>query len=58
MTNPHSVRVDLGFKVNLSTVAAAFDFHGVLLREWGLAESADYRASILSDERLLTSGLF
>lgn len=28
VTNPHSLRVDLGFKGNLSAVATAFDFHG------------------------------
>jgi hypothetical protein len=27
VTNPHSARVDLGFKGNLSAVATAFDFH-------------------------------
>lgn len=28
VTNPHSARVDLGFKSNVSAMATAFDFHG------------------------------
>lgn len=36
VTNPHSARVDLGFKGNLSAVATAFDFHGLLPALTGL----------------------
>src|SRR5580658_3478452 len=56
VTNPHSLRVDLGFKSTLSAVATAFDFHGRPRERIKSPGSADYRASIAPHERPLARG--